>query len=85
MRFFFKTSSVTPDIFHVFNIMLSFSTCSQSLKKSVRGRFWARITFLLASPSLIKQTEVLIYLQQGTDSSLKNIADTLRSPVREIL
>ena len=33
MRLIFKTSSVTPDIFYVFSIILSFSTCSQSFKK----------------------------------------------------
>ena len=42
IRLIFKTSSVTPDFFYVFNLILSFSTCSQSLKKSVRGNFWAR-------------------------------------------
>ena len=29
----FKTSSVTPDFFYIFNLILSFSTCSQSFKK----------------------------------------------------
>ena len=33
MRLIFKTSSVTPDFFYVFNLILSFSTCSQSFKK----------------------------------------------------
>ena len=33
MRLISKTSSVTPDFFYVFNIILSFSTCCQSLKK----------------------------------------------------
>ena len=33
MRLIFKTSSVTPDFFYVFNIILSFSNCSQSFKK----------------------------------------------------
>ena len=33
MRLIFKTSSVIPDFFYIFNIMLSFSTCSQSFKK----------------------------------------------------
>ena len=33
MRLISKTSSVTPDFFYVFNIILSFSICSQSLKK----------------------------------------------------
>ena len=33
MRLIFKTRSVTPDFFYVFNLILSFSTCSQSLKK----------------------------------------------------
>ena len=32
MRLIFKTSSVTPDFFYVFSMILSFSTCSQSLK-----------------------------------------------------
>ena len=33
MRLIFKTSSVTPDLFHAFSIILSFSTGSQSFKK----------------------------------------------------
>ena len=33
MRLIFQTSSVTPDVFYVFNIILSVSNCSQSLKK----------------------------------------------------
>ena len=47
MRLIFKTSSVTPDFFYVFNIILSFSNCSQSFKKSVRGNFWARTSLTL--------------------------------------
>ena len=39
LRLIFKTSSVTPDFFYVFNLILSFSTGSQSFKKSVRGKF----------------------------------------------
>ena len=39
LRLIFKTSSVTPDSFYVFNLILSFSTCSHSFKKSVRGIF----------------------------------------------
>ena len=34
IRLIFKTSSVTPDFFFVFNLILSFSTCSQSLKEN---------------------------------------------------
>ena len=33
IRLTFKTSSVTPEFFYVFNLILSFSTCSQSFKK----------------------------------------------------
>ena len=33
VRLIFKTSSVTPDFFYVFNLILSFSTCSQGFKK----------------------------------------------------
>ena len=33
IRLIFKTSSVTPDFIYVFNLILSFSTCSQSFKK----------------------------------------------------
>ena len=31
-----------PIFFYVFNLILSFSTCSESFEKSVRGNFWAR-------------------------------------------
>ena len=33
MRLIFKTSSVTPNFFYVFNLILSFSTCSESFEK----------------------------------------------------
>ena len=33
MRLIFKTSSVTPDFFYVFNLILWFSTCSESFEK----------------------------------------------------
>ena len=33
IRLIFKTSSVTPDFFYVFNLILSFSTCSESFEK----------------------------------------------------
>ena len=33
IRVIFKTRSVTPDFFYVFNLILSFSICSQSFKK----------------------------------------------------
>ena len=33
MRLIVKTSSVTSDFFYVFSLILSLSTCSQSLKK----------------------------------------------------
>ena len=33
MRLIFKTSSVTPDFFDVFNLILSFSTFSESFEK----------------------------------------------------
>ena len=33
IRLIFKTSSVTPNFFYVFNLILSLSTCSQSFKK----------------------------------------------------
>ena len=33
MRLIFNTISVTPDFFYVFNLILSFSTCSESFEK----------------------------------------------------
>ena len=33
MRLIFKMSSVTSDFFYVFNLILSFSTCSESFEK----------------------------------------------------
>ena len=33
LRLIFKTSSVTPDFFKVFYLILSFSTCRQSFNK----------------------------------------------------
>ena len=33
MRLIFKTSSVTLEFFYVFNLILSFSTCSESFEK----------------------------------------------------
>ena len=43
LRLMFKTSPVSQDMFYIFNLILSFSTCSQGFKKkSVRGNFSAR-------------------------------------------
>ena len=43
LRLLCKTGLVTPDYFYVFNLILSLSTSSQSLKKKyVHGKFWAR-------------------------------------------
>ena len=39
MRLIFKTSSVTPDFFYVFNLILSFSTCSESFEKICAWEF----------------------------------------------
>ena len=39
IRLIFKTSSVTPDFVYVFNLTLSLSTCSQSLKNLYVGSF----------------------------------------------
>ena len=39
IRLIFKTSSVTPDFFYVFNLIVSFSTCSQSFKKICTWEF----------------------------------------------
>ena len=45
LRLIFKPSSVTPDFFYVFNLILSFSTGSQSFKKSLCvGSFWAQMS-----------------------------------------
>ena len=46
MCLIFKTSSVTPDFFYIFNLTLSFSTCSESFEKIVRGNFWARTSLI---------------------------------------
>ena len=41
-----------PRFFYVFNLSLSFSTCSQSFKKSVRGNFWARTSLISVKSSI---------------------------------
>ena len=33
MRLIFKTTSLTPNFFYVFNLILSFSFCSESFEK----------------------------------------------------
>ena len=47
MRLIFKTSSVTPDFFYVFRLILSLSFAVKVSKKSVRGEFWARTSLRL--------------------------------------
>ena len=42
LRLILKTSSVTPDFFYVFYLILSFSSVSQSFEKICVGSFWAR-------------------------------------------
>ena len=39
LRLIFKTSSVTPDFFYVFNLILSFLPAVKVLKEPVRGKF----------------------------------------------
>ena len=48
IRLIFKTSSVTPEFFHVFNLILSFSTCSQSFKKICTWGLWGANVLKLA-------------------------------------
>ena len=46
IRLIFKTSSVTPDFFYVFNLILSFLLGVKVLKKFVLGNFWARTSLI---------------------------------------
>ena len=60
LRLIFKTSSVTPDFFYVFNLILSFSTGSQSFKKkSVRGKFLG--SNVLKTETITELSEMLLH------------------------
>ena len=62
-RLIFKTSSVTPDFFYVFNIILSVSNCSQSFKKICA---WE-----LLGANVLKWTQTT-HLALGTQSTSQN-------------
>ena len=50
MRLIFKTSSVTPDFFYVFYLILSFSTCSESFEKICAWELLGANVFKTISP-----------------------------------
>ena len=45
LRLILKTSSVTPDLFYVFNLSLSVSTCRQTFKKICAWEVFGRERF----------------------------------------
>ena len=53
MRLIFKTSSVTPDFFYVFNLVISFSTCSQSFNKICVWEVLGANVLKRSSPSML--------------------------------
>ena len=61
IRLIFKTSSVTPDFFYVFNLILSFSTCSQSFKKICAWELLVS-SHLKISISVISSLSLKLYL-----------------------
>ena len=65
---------MTSDYFAVFNLILSFCTCSQSLKKSVRGKFSARTSLKeTRNINLLSGTELTLYLGNKFLQSLHDI------------
>ena len=65
IRLIFKTSSVTPDFFYVFHLILSFSTCSQSFKKIC--------TWELLGANVLKHVQkCLLVIAQNPASSKNN-------------
>ena len=83
MRLIFKTSSVTPDIFYVFNLILSFSTCSESYEKicALSVSLIHAKNRCLASPltsNLQSHPPSLIFRQRkkGIEWSLRTFAST---------
>ena len=75
IRLIFKTSSVIPDFFYVFNLVLSFSTCRQSFKKSVRGNFWARTSLIPLKSLLLPNDSHIVSFFSARDEILFRLHD----------
>ena len=75
IRLIFKTSSVIPDFFYVFNLVLSFSTCRQSFKKSVRGNFWARTSLIPLKLLLLPNDSHIVSFFSARDEILFRLHD----------
>ena len=63
IRLIFKTSSVTPNFFYVFNLILSFSTCSQSFKKICVWELLGANVLKTASPNTIQYNTIRVYCE----------------------
>ena len=74
LRLILKTSSVTPDFFYVFHLILSFSTVSQSFKEiCVWEVFWARTSLSKRTDSHLttaRAVQIPKYGQIRTESRL---------------
>ena len=69
LRLILKTSSVTPDFFYFFFYrILSFSTVSQSLKKSVCGKFLGANVLKCISASTFPTSKRTLYMKNLLDS-----------------
>ena len=70
IRLISKTSSVTPDFFYVFNIILSFSTCRQSFKKICTWELLGAnvlklILDTVSTPRAVKITTLVAWMFRG--------------------
>ena len=83
MRLIFKTSSVTPDFLYIFNIILSFSTYSQSLKKICAREILGANVLNLARSSLVSSAAVFWDLAQSQKTAAKETSSSHRQLQRQ--
>ena len=84
MLLIFKTSSVTPEFFYVFSIILSFSTCSQSFKKICTWEILGANVLKLRNNNRMNSREMLDKRVQRkqTSTSLANRTKQIRESAR---
>ena len=61
-----------PRFFYVSNLILSFSICSQSFKKSVRGNVWARTSLSEVNTALTDE-QCIMTLKEDKKNRYQNL------------
>ena len=88
IRLICKTSSVTPNFFYVFNLILSFSTCSQSLKKicawELLGANVLNRQLPSTSPTVQQHTNPNTFTEEQITKIKQLVQDSVAAAARDI-